>query len=176
MSRKDKDIPSWQKSTFDQHSRVETKPISVQRIKQIEKDFYHNNKEAMKIKDPDLYEFYKAEFEKNKKPKSNSNPILNKDRNQIDYSSKKNDTVQNEKHIVFKNELEKLQKQREMDRKKKLDQLRQEQVRPIQFQGYKKDPHRGMAFVSCHEPINKGKLGHSQSWKYKKEKKYVYYW
>jgi len=176
MSRKDKNIPSWQKSTFDQNCRVETKPISVKAIKKIEKEFYQKNKEAMKIKDPELYEFYKAEFDKKKTSKSNSSLILNKDRNQIDYSSEKNDTVQNEKHIVFKNELEELQKQREMERKKKLDQLRQEQERPIQFQAYKKDPHRGMGFVSCHEPINKGKLGHSQSWKYKKEKKYVYYW
>ena len=57
MSRKDKDIPSWQRSVFDKNSRVETKPISVKAIKKIEKDFYHNNKEVMKIKDPKLYEF-----------------------------------------------------------------------------------------------------------------------
>jgi hypothetical protein len=67
MSRKDKDIPSWQRSVFDKNSHVETKPITVKMIRQIEKDFYHNNKEVMKIKDPKLYEFYKKDLKVKKK-------------------------------------------------------------------------------------------------------------
>lgn len=66
MSRKDKDIPAWQRSVFDTKPCVETKPISVSSIKQLEKDFYHKNKEMMKMKDPKLYQFYKKEFSRKK--------------------------------------------------------------------------------------------------------------
>ena len=31
----------------------------------------------------------------------------------------------------------------------------------------KKDPHRGMGWVNASGSINQGKLGHSQSWKFK---------
>jgi len=49
-------------------------------------------------------------------------------------------------------------------------------VKPLSFSaGAKKDPCRGMRFVNPNESINKGKLGHSQTWKYKKQKKYEYY-
>ena len=40
----------------------------------------------------------------------------------------------------------------------------------------KKDPNCGMRFVSAYGPVNAGRFGHSQSWKYKKEKKRSYYW
>ena len=39
----------------------------------------------------------------------------------------------------------------------------------------KKDPRRGMCWVTASGPINQGKLGHSQSWKFKSPKKYEYY-
>ena len=39
----------------------------------------------------------------------------------------------------------------------------------------KKDPHRGMGWVSASGSINQGKLGHSQSWKFKSSKKFEYY-
>jgi hypothetical protein len=39
----------------------------------------------------------------------------------------------------------------------------------------RKNPHRGMGWVNAQEPINKGKLGYAQSWKYQKERKYHYY-
>ena len=43
------------------------------------------------------------------------------------------------------------------------------------FTHCRKDPHRGMGWVNAYEPINKGKLGYAQSWKYQKERKYRYY-
>lgn len=39
------------------------------------------------------------------------------------------------------------------------------------FTHCRKDPHRGMGWVNAYEPINKGKLGYAQSWKYQKERK-----
>jgi len=178
MSRKDKNIPSWQKSTFDQSSRVETKPISVKAIKKIEKEFYQKNKEAMKIKDPDLYEFFKAEFDKKKTSK-----IKLKVKSKPDLNTVSCKDIKREEHLNFRcpddvkqeNELSKYQKEREIERKKKLNKLRQDQNKTIKFETFRKDPHRGMGWVDARSSINTGKLGHSQSWKHKKEKKYVYY-
>ena len=39
----------------------------------------------------------------------------------------------------------------------------------------KKDPNCGMGWVNPFTSINQGKLGHSQSWKFKSPKKYEYY-
>ena len=39
----------------------------------------------------------------------------------------------------------------------------------------RKDPNCGMRFVSAYGPVNIGTFGHSQTWKYKKKKKYEYY-
>jgi hypothetical protein len=39
----------------------------------------------------------------------------------------------------------------------------------------RKDPNRGMRFVNCSEPINKGRLGHSKAFLYKANKTYKYY-
>ena len=46
MSRKDKDIPAWQRSVFDTKPCVETKPISVSSIKQLEKEIENNKNQA----------------------------------------------------------------------------------------------------------------------------------
>ena len=76
------------------------------------------------------------------------------------------------------NELEAYHKQREEKRKQELLDKRSQisLVKPLSFSaGAKKDPCRGMRFVNPNESINKGKLGHSQTWKYKKQKKYEYY-
>jgi hypothetical protein len=76
------------------------------------------------------------------------------------------------------NELDAYQKQREEQRKQEqLDKRSQiSLVKPLSFSaGPKKDPCRGMRFVNPYESINQGRLGHSQTWKYKKEKKYEYY-
>ena len=167
MSRKDKDIPSWQKSTFDQSCRVETKPISVKAVKQIEKDFYDKNKDLMRIAKPELYEFYRQEFGKKKKNK----PLPEK---QI-----KEAHVNSEKKLNKKNELDQYQEERRHQRDLEVEKIRQNQAKPLfSFKSLNsnKDPHRGMRWVSCSQPVNQGKLGSSQSWKYKKEKKYTYYW
>ena len=62
---KNKNIPQWQKSVFDNSvdkiSCVKTKPISTSMIKKLEKDFFDQNYHTIKVKDPELFEEYKKE-------------------------------------------------------------------------------------------------------------------
>tara|TARA_B100001093_G_scaffold60777_1_gene51235 strand:+ start:283 stop:471 length:189 start_codon:yes stop_codon:yes gene_type:complete len=60
---KNKNIPQWQKSVFDNSVDktpcIKTKPISTSIIKKIDKDFFDQNFYKIKIKDPELFEEYK---------------------------------------------------------------------------------------------------------------------
>ena len=97
---KNKNIPQWQKSVFDNSvdktSCVKTKPISTSMIKKIEKDFFDQNYHAIKIENPKLFEEYKKEFD-----------IINKSkitRNDINNNIKKIDDKENIKKIVVRDE------------------------------------------------------------------------
>ena len=75
------------------------------------------------------------------------------------------------------NELLEYQKKRDHERAEQLEKDRKKDnqivfnvVEPI-----RKDPNRGMRFVNCSEPINKGRLGHSKAFLYKANKTYKYY-
>ena len=75
------------------------------------------------------------------------------------------------------NELLEYQKKRDRERAEQLEKERAKDnqivfnvVEPI-----RKDPNRGMRFVNCSEPINKGRLGHSKTFLYKVNKTYKYY-
>ena len=78
---KNKDIPQWQKSVFDnsvdKYPGVKTKPISTSMIKKIEKDFFDQNYHTIKVKDPELFEEYKKEFGIKNKSKITKNDINN---------------------------------------------------------------------------------------------------
>jgi hypothetical protein len=69
----------------------------------------------------------------------------------------------------FSGEVDERAEQLEKDRKKD-NQIVFKVVEPI-----RKDPNRGMRFVNCSEPINKGRLGHSKAFLYKANKTYKYY-
>ena len=60
---------------------------------------------------------------------------------------------------------EQLEKERAKDK-----QIVFKVVEPI-----RKDPNRGMRFVNCSEPVNRGRLGHSKAFLYKANKTYKYY-
>ena len=79
---------------------------------------------------------------------------------------------------VRENELSEYLKQRELERKAEVEKIRSEQntATKIHFSVGRKDTNCGMRFVSAHGPVNTNRFGHSQSWKYKKEKKRSYYW
>ena len=97
---KNKNIPQWQKSVFDNSvdktTCVKTKPISTLMIKKIEKDFFDQNYHTIKIKDPELFKVYKKEFGIKNKSKITKNDINN--------NIKKIDDKENIKKIVVKDE------------------------------------------------------------------------
>src|SRR6056300_1598115 len=202
---KNKDIPQWQKSVFDNSvdkiSCVKTKPISTSMIKKIEKDFFDQNYHIIKIKNPKLFEEYKKEFDIKNKSKITKNDINN--------NIKKIDDKENIKKIVVRDEadeklldtkiieainltskdqssslnqnnsddeLKNYIEQKKLERKFEIEQLRKEQEEPkIKFETVKKDLNCGMGFVNPFKSINQNSLGHSQSWRFKKQKKYKYY-
>jgi len=76
-------------------------------------------------------------------------------------------------------ELDKYQEQRRLEReayikkeRKKENTIKFEIVSPI-----RKDPNRGMKFVSCNnDPFNRGRLGHSKTFLKDVKKTKTYYW
>jgi len=191
---KNKNIPQWQKSVFDNSvdktSCVKTKPISTSMIKKIEKDFFDQNYHAIKIKDPDLFEEYKKEFSIKNKSKITKNDITKKV-NEDEADEKLVDTKKTEaKDLIDKNqssslnqtnsddEIKNYLEQKKLERKFEIEQLRKEEKNPkinFKFNEVKKDLNCGMGFVNPHRMINQNSLGHSQSWRFKKQKKYNYY-
>jgi Tfp pilus assembly protein PilP len=75
-------------------------------------------------------------------------------------------------------ELKNYIEQKKLERKIEIEQLRKEEKDPkinFKFNEVKKDLNCGMGFVNPHSMINQNSLGHSQSWRFKKQKKYNYY-
>jgi len=200
---KKKDIPQWQKSVFDNSvdktTCVKTKPISTSMIKKIGKDFFDRNYHSIKIKDPRLFEEYKKEFGiKNKSKITNNNIKKIDDKENIkkivdrdEADEKLSDTkIIEAKDLTDKSkssslnqtnsddELKEYIEQKKLERKSEIEQLRKEEKDPkinFKFNEVKKDLNCGMGFVNPHSMINQNSLGHSQSWRFKKQKKYNYY-
>ena len=202
---KNRNIPQWQKSVFDNSvdktTCVKTKPISTSMIKKIDKDFFDQNYHTIKIKNPELFKEYKKEFGIKNKSKIIKNDINNNikkiddkenikkivDRDEAD--EKLLDTkIIEAKNLIDKNqssslnqtnsddELKNYLEQKKLERKIEIEQLRKEQEEPkIKFETVKKDLNCGMGFVNPFKSINQNSLGHSQSWRFKKQKKYNYY-
>ena len=199
---KNRNIPQWQKSVFDNSvdktTCVKTKPISTSMIKKIDKDFFDQNYHTIKIKNPRLFEEYKKEFGiKNQSKitknnnikkiddKENIKKIAVKDEADVKLSDTK---IIEAKNLIDKNqssslnqtnsddELKNYLEQKKLERKIEIEQLRKEQEEPkIKFETVKKDLNCGMGFVNPFKSINQNSLGHSQSWRFKKQKKYNYY-
>ena len=172
-------------------------------ITKIEKDFFDQNYHTIKIKNPKLFEEYKKEFGIKNKSKITKNDINNNikkiddkenikkivDRDEAD--EKLLDTkIIEAKNLIDKNqssslnqtnsddELKNYLDQKKLERKIEIEQLRKEEKNPIinfKFNEVKKDLNCGMGFVNPHRMINQNSLGHSQSWRFKKQKKYSYY-
>jgi len=170
---KNRNIPQWQKSVFDNSvdktSCVKTKPISTSRVKKLEKDFFDQNYHTIKLKDPELFEEYKKEFSIKNKSKITEAKDLT-DKNQSSYF--------NQNKSNSDDELKDYIEQKKLERKFEIEQLRKEEKDPVinfKFNQVKKDLNCGMGFVNPHRMINQNSLGHSQSWRFKKQKKYNYY-
>ena len=169
-------------------------------IKKIEKDFFDQNYHAIKIKDPKLFEEYKKDFSIKNKSKITKNNNIKKidDKENIkkifvtDKADEKlSDTIIIEaKDLTDKSkssslnqtnpddELKEYMQQKKLEQKSEIEQLRKEEKNPVinfKFNQVKKDLNCGMGFVNPHRMINQNSLGHSQSWRFKKQKKYNYY-
>jgi len=98
---KDKNIPQWQKSVFDNSVDktpcVKTKSISTSRIKKLERDFFDQNHQKMKIINPELYQVYKKEFSNKKKSKITKNYIKENNIRETSFKNKVNKKVSDEK-------------------------------------------------------------------------------
>ena len=191
-------------NSVDKTSCVKTKPISTLMVKKIEKDFFDQNYHAIKIKDPELFKEYKKEFgiknkskiTKNDIKKDNTKKINNKENiNKIVVRDKADekllDTIIIEaKDLTDKSkssslnqtnsddELKDYIEQKKLERKFEIEQLRKEEKDPkinFKFNEDKKDFNCGIGFVNPYSMINQNSLGHSQSWRFKKQKKYKYY-
>ena len=190
-------------NSVDKTSCVKTKPISTSMIKKIDKDFFDHNYHTIKIKNPKLFEEYKKEFGIKNKSKITKNDINNNIKKIDDKENIKKKIAEDEadeklldtKIIEAKNltnkdqssslnqtnsddELKNYLEQKKLERKFEIEQLRKEEKNPIinfKFNEVKKDLNCGIGFVNPHRMINQNSLGHSQSWRFKKQKKYNYY-
>ena len=171
-------------------------------VKKIEKDFFDQNHHTIKIKDPELFEDYKKEFgikkDKPKISKSHIKKINNKNnikkivvRNEADkkltdtkiieakdLKDKNQSSSFNQNQTNSDDELQDYIEQKKLERKFEIEQLRKEDKNPkinFKFDKVKKDLNRGMGFVNPYSRINQNNLGHSQSWRFKKQKKHSYY-
>ena len=140
-----RNIPDWQRSAFDKdnNSCVKTKPFG-KRIKELEVTYAKVEETKSKVEDIDMSVFL---------PKKE--PITKEDSNKD-------------------NELKEYLQKKELERAEELKRSREED-QTVKFTSVKpprKDPNRGMRFVRCTEPINKGKLGSSKSFIKKKDKEY----
>ena len=140
-----RNIPDWQRSAFDKdnNSCVKTKPFG-KRIKELEVTYAKVEKTKTKVEDIDMSVFL---------PKKET--IIKEESNKD-------------------NELKEYLQKKELERAEELKRSREED-QTVKFTSVKpprKDPNRGMRFVSCTEPINKGKLGSSRVFTKKKDKEY----
>jgi len=75
-------------------------------------------------------------------------------------------------------EIDKYIKKRNLERAEELKKIREEHNKPkITFiEPIRKDPSRGMRFITNFEPINRGRLGHSKTFLKDVQKPKTYYW
>jgi len=138
-----RNIPDWQRSAFD---KVDNSCVKTkpfnEKIKELEEAYAKAQETSVKVEDIDMPVFYL-----------------------------KDEPVKDEKDDKL-NELKEYQEMRDRVRKEELEKLRKDEIKVVFTSAPRKDPNRGMRFVSCSEPINKGKLGSSRSFIKKKDRSY----
>ena len=135
--------PDWQRSAFDKEDNSCVKTKPFnEKIKELEKAYAKSQETKAKVEDIDTSAFYL-----------------------------KDEPVKEEKDDKL-DELKEYQKMRDRQRKEELEKSRRDENKVVFTSAPRKDPNRGMRFVGCSDPINKGKLGSSRSFIKKKDKKY----
>ena len=138
-----RNIPDWQRSAFDKDNNSCVKTKPFgKRIKELEVAYAKVKQTTVKVEDIDV-------------------SIL----------SLKEEPVKEEKDDKL-DELKEYQKMRDRQRKEEQEKSRRDENKVVFTSAPRQDPNRGMRFVSCSEPINKGKLGSSRSFIKKKDKEY----
>ena len=138
-----RNIPDWQISAFDKDNNSYVKTKPFnEKIKELEAAYAKGKQTTVKVEDIDV-------------------SIL----------SLKEEPVKEEKDDKDE-ELQEYQDMRDRLRKEELEKLRRDENKVVFTSAPRKDPNRGMRFVSCSEPINKGKLGSSRVFTKKKDKEY----
>ena len=138
-----RNIPDWQRSAFDKDNNSCVKTKPFgKRIKELEVAYAKDKQTTVKVEGIDV-------------------SIL----------SLKEEPVKEEKDDKL-DELKEYQKMRDRQRKEEQEKSRRDENKVVFTSAPRQDPNRGMRFVSCSEPINKGKLGSSRSFIKKKDKEY----
>lgn len=138
-----RNIPDWQRSAFDKDNNSCVKTKPFgKRIKELEVAYAKVEETKAKVEDIDV-------------------SIL----------SLKEEPVKEEKEDKL-DELKEYQKMRDRQRKEEQEKSKRDENKVVFTSAPRQDPNRGMRFVSCSEPINKGKLGSSRSFIKKKDKEY----
>ena len=135
--------PDWQRSAFDKDNNSCVKTKPFgKRIKELEVTYAKVEETKAKVEDIDV-------------------SIL----------SLKEEPVKEEKDDKL-DELKEYQKMRDRQRKEEQEKSKRDENKVVFTSAPRQDPNRGMRFVRCTEPINKGKLGSSKSFIKKKDKEY----
>ena len=138
-----RNIPDWQRSAFDKDNNSCVKTKPFgKRIKELEAAYAKTQETTAKVEDIDV-------------------SIL----------SLKEEPVKEEKEDKL-DELKEYQKMRDRQRKEEQEKSKRDENKVVFTSAPRQDPNRGMRFVRCTEPINKGKLGSSKSFIKKKDKEY----
>ena len=138
-----RNTPDWQISAFDKDNNSCVKTKPFnEKIKELEAAYAKGKQTTVKVEDIDV-------------------SIL----------SLKEEPVKKEKDDKDE-ELQEYQDMRDRLRKEELEKLRRDENKVVFTSAPRQDPNRGMRFVSCSDPINKGKLGSSRVFTKKKDKEY----
>ena len=136
-------IPDWQRSAFDKDNNSCVKTKPFnEKLKELEAAYAKTKETTVKVEDIDT-SFFCLKDE----------PVKEEKDDKVD-------------------ELQKYQDMRDRQRKEEIEKSRRDENKVVFTSAPRQDPNRGMRFVNCSDPINKGKLGSSRSFIKKIDRKY----
>ena len=137
-------IPDWQISAFDKDNNSCVKTKPFnEKLKELEAAYAKSQETSAKVEDIDT-SFFCLKDE----------PVKEEKDDKVD-------------------ELQKYQDMRDRQRKEEIEKSRRDENKVVFTSAPRQDPNRGMRFVNCSDPINKGKLGSSRSFLNKRDR--IYY-
>ena len=135
--------PDWQRSAFDKDNNSCVKTKPFnEKLKELEAAYAKGKQTTVKVEDIDT-SFFCLKDE----------PVKEEKDDKVD-------------------ELQKYQDMRDRQRKEEIEKSRRDENKVVFTSAPRQDPNRGMRFVNCSDPINKGKLGSSRSFIKKIDRKY----